>query len=108
MTRPPHVQQALATARPCPRCGVIDTPALGPGRGQHYAQLCYRHGHAHLRWVSQYSDAERFARQEQGKREGHLLKARMQEAAATRQALAAARQGVEVDAWLYTFWRRMA
>jgi hypothetical protein len=66
---PPHVQQALATDRPCPRCGTIDAPALGPGTTQHYARLLCRHCQCFLQWVSQYSDAERLARRQQARRE---------------------------------------
>jgi hypothetical protein len=73
-TLPAHIQTLLATALPCPRCGVIDRPALGPGAGMHYARLRCQHCQCFLRWVSQYADAERLARRQQGQRHAMATK----------------------------------
>jgi hypothetical protein len=72
---PPHVQQALATERPCPRCGAIDVPALGPGTQVHYARLTCRHCQSFLQWISQYTDEERLAREQQRRRAAMASKA---------------------------------
>jgi hypothetical protein len=71
---PPHVQQALATTRPCPRCGAIDTPSLGPGTAVHYARLLCQHCGCFLLWISRYSAEEQCARREQARREAMAKK----------------------------------
>ena len=48
--------------RPCPRCGVLDRPALGPGTAIHYARLMCTHCGHFLQWVSRYSEHERQGR----------------------------------------------
>jgi len=48
--------------RPCPRCGVIDLPALGPGTAIHYARLTCAHCGRFLQWLSRYTEDERLAR----------------------------------------------
>jgi len=35
---------------PCPACGLIDTPRLGPGAGPHAAKVVCRHGHF-IQWA---------------------------------------------------------
>jgi len=64
-----HPQKAPAEAASiaCPRCGVIDQPALGPGSGPHHASARCRHCGAFWRWVSQYASAVRQARREQAR-----------------------------------------
>ena len=52
---------------PCPRCGAIDTPAVGPGSGQHFAAARCRHCGVFLKWLSQYSPAERHTRRQQAR-----------------------------------------
>jgi hypothetical protein len=47
---------------PCPRCGTIDTPAVGPGSGPHHASARCRHCGGFVQWLSQYPPAERRAR----------------------------------------------
>ena len=37
---------------PCPRCGVIDTPAVGPGFGPHTARARWAPGGCFLPWTS--------------------------------------------------------
>jgi hypothetical protein len=63
----PHIQIALATERPCPRCGCLDVPSLGPGSGQHYARLRCRHCDCWLQWLSRHPAEERCARREQAR-----------------------------------------
>lgn len=46
----------------CPRCGVIDRPAIGPGSGPHYAKETCRHCGGFLQWISQYTQEERDGR----------------------------------------------
>ena len=48
--------------RPCPRCGVIDLPALAPGTAIHYARLTCAHCGRFLQWLSRYTEDERLAR----------------------------------------------
>ena len=48
----------------CPRCGAIDTPALGPGSGPHTASARCAHCGHFFRWLSTRSPADRQARQE--------------------------------------------
>lgn len=49
----------------CHQCGTIDTPALGPGAGPHFAIARCQYCGAFLGWLSQYSSAEREARRQQ-------------------------------------------
>jgi hypothetical protein len=53
--------------RPCPTCGVIDTPAIGPGSGPHYASARCASCRQFLGWVSRYPPAERQARRQQAR-----------------------------------------
>jgi len=53
----------------CPRCGVIDTPTLGPGNGPHAFRALCRCCGAFLRWLSTRSPAERQARRRQARQE---------------------------------------
>jgi hypothetical protein len=59
---------------PCLRCGVIDTPAIGPGAGPHFARATCRHCGAFLQWLSAYTPAERQARRQQAQREAMARK----------------------------------
>lgn len=52
-------------ALPCPQCGAIDTPAIGPGNGPHAFRTECRHCRSFLWWVSKYTPAERQARRQQ-------------------------------------------
>src|SRR3989475_7633702 len=60
-------QAQLTTPIACPRCGTIDTPAVGPGSGQHFAAARCRHCGVFLKWLSQYSPAERHTRRQQAR-----------------------------------------
>src|SRR5439155_24200460 len=60
-------QAQFATPIACPRCGTIDTPAVGPGSGQHFASAPCRHCAAYLKWLSPYSPAERGVRRQQAR-----------------------------------------
>ena len=51
--------------RPCPRCGVIDTPAVGPGFGPHTASARWDPGGCLLQWTSTRPPEERQARRPQ-------------------------------------------
>lgn len=52
---------------PCPRCGAIDNPALGPGSGPHTASArCRDCGHF-LQWLSTRSPEDRQARRQQAR-----------------------------------------
>jgi len=51
--------------QPCPRCGALDVPAVGPGSGPHTASARCRHCGRFLRWLSTRSPAERQARRQQ-------------------------------------------
>src|SRR5437879_4581575 len=62
-------QAQLATPIACPRCGTIDTSAVGPGSGQHFASARCRHCGAFLKWLSQYSPAERAARRQRSRQQ---------------------------------------
>ena len=59
---------------PCLRYGVIDTPAIGPGAGPHYASARCRHSGYHLQWISRYSPDERQTRRQQAQREAMARK----------------------------------
>lgn len=50
---------------PCHRCGVIDTPALGPGSGPHTASARGAHCGRFLQWLSTRFPADRQARRQQ-------------------------------------------
>jgi hypothetical protein len=49
---------------PCPQCGPLDRPAVGPGCGPHIASARCRHCGRFLQWLSQYLPAERQARRQ--------------------------------------------
>lgn len=49
----------------CPRCGVIDTPKLGPGSGPHVARALCAHCGAFLAWLSRFPLSDRQARSQQ-------------------------------------------
>lgn len=53
----------------CPQCGVIDTPAVGPGSGHHAASARCRHCGRFLQWLSRYPPGERQARRQQARQE---------------------------------------
>jgi hypothetical protein len=59
----------IPAAEVCPRCGVEDRPALGPGRGPHACESFCAHCGRHLRWVSLHSPAERIERKKKAMRE---------------------------------------
>jgi hypothetical protein len=48
----------------CPKCGVVDTPQLGPGAGPHVARWLCRHCGTFLRWASRFPSSEHTARRE--------------------------------------------
>jgi hypothetical protein len=51
----------------CPRCGVIDKPAIAPGNGPHAFHAQCRHCGTFIKWFSQYTPAERQARHAQAR-----------------------------------------
>src|SRR6266571_6132788 len=52
---------------PCPKCCIITKPAIGPGNGPHaFRANCSSCG-AFLRWLSQYTPAEREAHRQQAR-----------------------------------------
>jgi len=51
-------QSPQEDTHPCPQCGAIDRPALGPGSGPHHASARCRHCGAFLRWLSQYTPGD--------------------------------------------------
>jgi hypothetical protein len=61
MTTAPSTAQARpeTAPRPCPRCGVIDRPTLGPGSGPHTASLRCGHCQRFLAWTSTKTPAAR-------------------------------------------------
>jgi hypothetical protein len=59
----------------CPRCGVMDRPTLGPGRGPHAFEAFCAHCHKHIRWVSVLAPAERHARRVKARLEAMRHKA---------------------------------
>jgi len=65
---------ATPAALPCHRCGVIDTPAIGPGNGPHAFRSQCAHCGAFVQWVSQYSPAERQARRDQARQQAMAQK----------------------------------
>lgn len=71
----------------CPQCGVIDTPAVGPGSGPHTARARWAHCGRFVPWVSTRSPEERQARRQQARQ------AAMAEASASIDA-ALGREGV--------------
>ena len=74
---PRSTVQALATATSqrtppeiaCPRCGVIDTPTVGPGNGPHPFRATGLHCGPFLPWLSAVPPAERQARRQQARQE---------------------------------------
>ena len=54
---------------PCLRCGAIDQPVIGPGRGQYSASARCQHCQAFIKWLSQYSPAERATRRQLARRQ---------------------------------------
>jgi hypothetical protein len=49
-TETPLVKAVRLPVMPCPACGLIDTPVLGPGRGPHVGELRCQAGH-HIKWA---------------------------------------------------------
>jgi hypothetical protein len=49
---------------PCPRCGVIDAPTIGPGNGPHAFRATCRHCGQFLQWLSKFPQSEREARRQ--------------------------------------------
>jgi hypothetical protein len=61
----PHETSSLLPELLCRQCGVLDTPALGPGHGPHAARALCRHCGRFLQWLSRKSpEARRRARQQ--------------------------------------------
>lgn len=54
-----------AVSAACPRCGVIDTPKLGPGSGPHVGRALGAHCGAFLAWLSRFPLSDRQARRQQ-------------------------------------------
>src|SRR5262249_49148837 len=50
--------------QPCPRCGAVDQPLIGPGKGPHHASALCAHCDAHLRWPSARSPEEQATRRQ--------------------------------------------
>jgi hypothetical protein len=46
----PH--EVSVPVMPCPRCGTIDTPRLGPGCGPHAARATCAHCGAFMKWLA--------------------------------------------------------
>jgi hypothetical protein len=63
----PRSENPLQQSLSCPRCGVIDTPAVAPGNGPHAFREQCRHCDTFIKWFSQYTPAERQARRQQGR-----------------------------------------
>ena len=53
--------------RPCPQCGAIDTPAVGPGSGPHTARARWAHRGCFPQWTSTRPPDDRQARREQAR-----------------------------------------
>ena len=64
-TVPPRTTATVPIA--CPRCGVIDTPTLRPGKGPHAFRALCQHCGRFLQWLSQSPPAERQARHQQAR-----------------------------------------
>ena len=64
---PDHDVQPGPTPEPCPRCGVIDAPLLGPGSGPHACKASCAHCGRFLRWVSLLAPSERMAHRRQAR-----------------------------------------
>ena len=64
----------------CLRCGAIDTPAIGPGKGPHWRSARCRHCGAWLGWLSRGTPLEREARRQAARAEamGRKLPSPMQ------------------------------
>ena len=57
-------QPHLLAELPCPKCGVIAKPAIGPGNGPHaFRANCSSCGNF-IQWMSKYTPAERDARRQ--------------------------------------------
>ena len=63
------IPTAPLNALPCPRCSAIDQPVIGPGRGQYSASARCQHCQAFIKWLSQYSPAERATRRQLARRQ---------------------------------------
>ena len=72
---------------PCPRCGVIDTPALGPGSGPHTASARWAPCSCFLQWTSTRPPEERQARREQARQQAMAARPSSQAPLASLQAL---------------------
>jgi hypothetical protein len=59
----------------CHRCGVIDTPKLGPGSGPHVARALCAHCGAFLAWLSRFPLSGRQARRQQARQAAMAIKA---------------------------------
>jgi hypothetical protein len=53
----------------CLRCGAIDTPAIGPGKGPHWRSARCRHCGAWLGWLSRRTPLEREAQRQAARAE---------------------------------------
>jgi hypothetical protein len=58
----------------CLRCGAIDMPTIGPGKGPHHASALCRHCGAWLGGLSRYPPAARQARRQQARNEAMARK----------------------------------
>ena len=70
-----NIQQFhLLAELPCPKCGVIAKPAIGPGNGPHPFRASCRHCGQFIQWVSTLPPAEREARRQHFRREAMAQK----------------------------------
>jgi hypothetical protein len=53
----------------CPRCGVIDKPAIAPSNGPHAFRAQCQHCAQFFCWLSRYPPAERDARRQQARQQ---------------------------------------
>jgi len=58
----------------CRKCGVIDQPIIGPGKGPHWKSARCRHCDAWLDWLSRYPPDERQVRRQAARDEGMARK----------------------------------
>ena len=73
--------------RPCPRWGVIDTPAVGPGSGPHTARARWAPGGCFPQWTLTRPPEERQARREQARPQAMAARPSSQAPLASLQAL---------------------
>jgi hypothetical protein len=64
-----YISDSIQSTPPpaCPRCGAFDTPAIAPGNGPHTFRAQCRHCGNFIKWLSQYTPAERQARHAQAR-----------------------------------------